>query len=344
LNTVTHPGKDIIVTLSTPVMQKLRELSNSISPSETMAVEEVSELPEDLTELTLKIKEDRQEIEDTKELLTGTVVHPSIELIEDPDAIPTNQTEVVPPIRVKTRSFESISDNLLVHLEETRRSGHEFRFEFTPLVLDAAPYELNIPETMKLQFNPSEITIRIYPDSDDHFIFHILTNTDRLSALKDSLEDLSVRIGGETHLKENHISLVGPIEKRQMVIRSLLWLSVVEYLTQVEKKMLELTPQFDIPKEGSILIVPPKRDFVREKIPSKFKHYVEEAIIRTTTEQDEICTLGKAQEEILSQILDPLKQGDGVVFVASNFNAEMEEIALFLLIISEICGIGFSRW
>jgi hypothetical protein len=102
--------------------------------------------------------------------------------------------------------------------------------------------------------------------------------------------------------------------------------------------MLELTPQFDIPKEGSILIVPPKRDFVREKIPSKFKHYVEEAIIRTTTEQDEICTLGKAQEEILSQILDPLKQGDGVVFVASNFNAEMEEIALFLLIISEICG------
>ncbi|MHA2074768.1 MAG: hypothetical protein ACW97X_09130, partial [Candidatus Hodarchaeales archaeon] len=111
LNTVTHPGKDIIVTLSTPVMQKLRELSNSISPSENMAVEEVSELPEDLTELTLKIKEDRQEIEDTKELLTDTVVHPSIELIEDPDAIPTKQTEVVPPIRVKTPNFESISDN-----------------------------------------------------------------------------------------------------------------------------------------------------------------------------------------------------------------------------------------
>ncbi|MHA2253222.1 MAG: hypothetical protein ACXAD7_22865, partial [Candidatus Kariarchaeaceae archaeon] len=344
LNTVIHPGKDIIVTLSTPVMQKLRELSTSKPSPEPTVVEEAPKLPDDLTELTLKIKDDIPEIIEPKEVPADLGVHPSIELEEDPDAIPTIPTTDVPPIKVKTPDSELISDNLLTQLEETRRKGHEYRFEYTPLVLDAAPYELNMPETTKLQFNPSEITIRIYPDSDNHFNFHILTKVDRLPALKDSLEDLSVRIGGETHLRENHISLIGPIEKRQMAIRSLLWLSVVEYLTQVEKKLTELIPQFDIPKEGSILIVPPKRDFIREKIPTKFKNYVEEAIIRTTIEQDEIWTLGKAQEEILSQILLPLKQGNGVVFVASNFNAEMEEIALFLLIISEICGIGFSRW
>ena len=42
--------------------------------------------------------------------------------------------------------------------------------------------------------------------------------------------------------------------------------------------------------------------------------------------------------------MTPLKQGDGVVFVASDNNQEMEEIALFLLFVSEVCGIGFSRW
>ena len=43
-------------------------------------------------------------------------------------------------------------------------------------------------------------------------------------------------------------------------------------------------------------------------------------------------------------MLTPLVRGEGVVFVASESNQEMEEIALFLLLISELCGIGFSRW
>ena len=42
--------------------------------------------------------------------------------------------------------------------------------------------------------------------------------------------------------------------------------------------------------------------------------------------------------------MDPLRRGNGVVFIASEENQEMEEIALFMLLVSEICGIGFSRW
>ncbi|MHA1331376.1 MAG: hypothetical protein ACTSR2_09885, partial [Candidatus Hodarchaeales archaeon] len=57
-----------------------------------------------------------------------------------------------------------------------------------------------------------------------------------------------------------------------------------------------------------------------------------------------LWTLGKAQDTILTALLEPLKRGEGVVFVASDSNKEMEEIALFLLLISELCGIGFSRW
>lgn len=388
LNTVIQPGKDIIVTMSTPVMLKLRQLAasetelktpaveeisstepipetpaveeiSSIEPipetpaveetlstepiPETPIVEEPSEIPDDLAELTLKLEEDVLKIEPTPVPTSTVEPQPEIELVAEPDAIPTStQESISKPVAIV--STETISDSLLKQLDETRKDGHEYRFSILPLVLDVAPYELNIAETQKLPFNPLEITIRIYPDSENQFIFHVLTKNDRLSALKDSLDDLSVRVGGETHLREGHVSIVGPIEKRQMTLRALLWLGVIEYLTQVEKKIQPLTSQFEIPKEGSILVVPPKRDFVRDKIPTKFRTYVEEATIRTTAEKSELWTLGKAQEDILSILLEPLRQGEGVVFVSSNFNVEMEEIALFLLIISEICGIGFSRW
>ena len=83
---------------------------------------------------------------------------------------------------------------------------------------------------------------------------------------------------------------------------------------------------------------------MKEKIPSKFLTFLEESDIRTKNEQEALWTLGKTQEEILSVLLKPLKQGEGVVFVTSDDNKEMEEIALFLLLISEVCGIGFSRW
>jgi len=388
LNTVIQPGKDIIVTMSAPVMLKLRQLAASETALKTPAVEEISstepipetpaveeisstepipetpaveeisstepipetpiveepsEIPEDLAELTLKLEEDVPKIEQTPIPTPTAELQPEIELVAEPDAIPTfTQESISKPVAIV--STGTVSDSLLKQLDETRKVGHEYRFSMLPLVLDVAPYELNIAETQKLPFNPLEITIRIYPDSDNQFIFHVLTKNDRLSSLKDSLDDLSVRVGGETHLREDHVSIVGPIEKRQMTLRALLWLGVIEYLTQVEKKIQTLTAQFEIPKEGSILVVPPKRDFVREKLPSKFRTYVEEATIRTTAEKSELWTLGKAQEDILSLLLEPLRQGEGVVFVSSNFNVEMEEIALFLLIISEICGIGFSRW
>ncbi len=343
LNTVIQPGKDIIVTMSTPVMQKMRKLSISTPSLEAPIIKETSDLPDDLTELTLKLEEDVSEIDEQKASTPEIEIHPIIDLEAEPDAVPISiRNSISKPI--ETTSAGMISDSLLAQLDERRKEGYEYRFNLLPLVLDAAPYELNVPETLNLPYDPSEITIRIYPDSENHFIFHILTINSRLNALKDSLEDLSVRIGGEIHLREDYVSVIGPIEKKQMTLRALLWLGIVEYLTQVEKKIQELSPHLQIPKEGSILIVPPKRDFVREKIPSKFKFFVEEAIIRTTIEQDALWTLGKAQEEILSLLINPLKRGDGVVFVSSNFNAEMEEIALFLLIISEICGIGFSRW
>ncbi|MFX0050783.1 MAG: hypothetical protein ACFE8U_05755 [Candidatus Hermodarchaeota archaeon] len=337
MTTVINPGKDVIVTMTTPVMQKLRELSSSVP------VEKVPIGNAELEGLSIKLQEET--IEDKTPIAPYSVseLDTTIDLAAEPDTVPeTAQDLTIKPIEPTVQT--TVSQDVLARLNETRRSGFEYRFDSIPLVLDTAPFEIKLSESLKLPFDETEITISLFSVNDRHFSIHIYTFLDRLPALKDSLEDLSIRIGGESYLRENHVSIEGPIEKQRETLRSLLWLCIVEYLTQVVMKFKKLSNRFEIPKEGSILIIPPNRDFIREKIPSKFKDFVEEIEIRQKIEQDAIWTLGRAQDDLLSSIMTPLKQGGGVVFVASENNKEMEEIALFLLLISEVCGIGFSRW
>ncbi|MFX0170364.1 MAG: hypothetical protein ACFE9L_00430 [Candidatus Hodarchaeota archaeon] len=337
MTTVLNPGKDVIVTLTTPVMQKLRELSSSV------LVEEVPIEDTELEGLATKLHEETIEEETPIVPYSVSDLDTTIELAAEPDTVPkTAQDLTIKPIEPTVQTM--ISQDVLARLNETRRSGFEYRFDSIPLVLDTAPFEIKLSENLSLPFDETEIIISLFSGSDTHFSIHIYTFLDRLPALKDSLEDLSVRIGGESYLREDHVSIEGPIENQRVTVRSLLWLCIVEYLTQVAMKFKKLSNRFEIPKEGSILVIPPNRDFIREKIPSKFRDFVEETEIRQKNEQDAIWTLGKAQDALLSNILTPLKQGGGVVFVTSENNREMEEIALFLIHISEVCGIGFSRW
>jgi hypothetical protein len=337
LPTVLQPGKDIVVTMSTPVMQKLRGLASSAK------VEDTTKTDSELEKLALELQE--SDLEEKISVQPESKIEPSPidDLSAEPDAIPQKILEPVPKT-VQIAPQIEISEKVVKSLIKARKSGLEYQFDSLPIIFDTAPFGIELPRNQKLPFDESKISISLFTGDEGQFLIRMYTYVDRLPAIKDSLEDLSVRIGGEIQVREDHILIEGPIEKQRMTIRALLWLSIVEYLTQVEMNIQKLSNRLKIPKEGSILIIPPKRDYVKEKIPSKFKSFIEETTLRRKYEQAAIWTLAKTQDEILSQIMEPLKHGDGVVFVASDENHEMEEIALFLLLISEICGIGFSRW
>jgi hypothetical protein len=380
LSTVLQPGKDIIVTMSAPVMQKLRELT-PLTPitKEVPATEEfitpkkipIPEKPIVDAIPIIKKPEVEKEIPTVKETPSLTtdldtqleptgevteVIQPelqqpiadteaSFKLVADPDAIPIETPGIVAEsIESITTPALDIDSDVRIRLDEARERGFEYRFDSIPLILDTTPYMSDTPENINIPYDESAITLRLFQGEEKQLTIHLYTIHDRLSALRESLEDLSIRIGGEIHLKGNHVSLTVSKDKQELILRALLWSSIVEYLTQVRMGTLKLSDLFKIPKEGSILIIPPKRDYIKEKIPSKFINFIEESEIRSQFEQEELWTLGKSQNEILSYLMAPLKKGDGVVFVTSDTNQEMEEIALFLLYVSEVCGIGFSRW
>jgi len=334
LPTVIQPGKDIVVTMSAPVMHKLRELT----PQETETV-----IP-DLQGLVVEKAE--QEIKKTEisepRVEVGSAI-PSIELSAEPDAIPT-------PDRVITEKIDQVSmvedadSDTISRLQKTRDDGLQYVFDDLPIVLDLAPLSLSLSSKHPVPTNDLEITISVFQGDDNHFVIHVYTHPARLNSIKDSLEDLSSRIEGKVEMHERYISVEALIDHQKVALRGILWLSVTEYLTQVELNIKTLSKRFNIPNEGSILIIPPKREFVREKIPSKFTTFINESDIREVNETESLWTIGKTLDLILTLMMKPLRQGDGVAFIASDSNQEMEEIALFLLLVSEICGIGFSRW
>ncbi len=336
LSTVIQPGKDIVVTMSAPVMHKMRELTPPAIEVET------TDLPE-LQELVVG----KDEIQTPTSSISAppvekTALKPSIQLAAEPDAIPI-KTVPMKPIVERPIPSEALSPEIASQLQKARESGLQYNFADIPVVLDASPMSLDLQPADVVPSSESNITVSLYRKLD-RFECHISTYAPRLESIAGSLKDIAAKVDGNVEIHQNTVALHAPYEQDKSALRGVLWLSIVEYLTQVELNIKTLSSRFNIPKEGSILIIPPNRDFVREKIPSKFKTFIFEKEVREQVETEAFWTLGKALDAILSLIMQPLYQGEGVVFVASESNQEMEEIALFLLLISETCGIGFSRW
>jgi hypothetical protein len=340
LTTVLHPGQDVIVTLSSPVMQKMRQLATTSPPEKPKVI-----IP-DLEGLTVQPSETTPEQPRPTVPMEKTISDPPIELAAEPDAIPTESNVLATPTITPRTPVISVDldTSTLDLLEKERFSGLAYEFKSIPVTLDTAPSKINLPKRPNLPFDKNQVVISTFPGDERYFSIHLYTAMDRLPNLKDSLEDLTVRVGGEAQLQDDYVLIEGPLEKQRETLRSLLWLGIVEHLTQVQLEVHPLPELFQIPKQGSILIIPPKRDFVKEKIPSKFKTFVREVDLRRQFEQEALWSLASTQDEILWRLLQPLKKGEGVVFVCRDDNQEMEEIALFLLYVSEICGIGFSRW
>ncbi len=336
LSTVIQPGKDIVVTMSAPVMYKMRELT---PPSIEIETTEPPELQE------LVVGRDKLQTQSSSigtPAIEETTPPPIIELDSEPDAIPTKQP-IVKPVIKRSITIEALSPGLKAKLQKNRESGLQYNFADIPVVLDTSPMALELSPTSVVPSSESNITVSLFRKRD-RFEYHISTYGPRLESINDSLKDLAARVEGSLEINERSVSLGVSSENEKIALRGILWLSIVEYLTQVELNIKTLSSRFNIPREGAILVIPPNRDFIKEKIPSKFKTFIYEKEIREQIETEALWTLGKTLDAILSMIMQPLYQGEGVVFVASESNQEMEEIALFLLLISETCGIGFSRW
>ena len=206
----------------------------------------------------------------------------------------------------------------------------------------------NQAKPVSLDRRLSGIIIRIFEKSEEEFDLEIALHPDRSRDIAPVIEDIMSRFGGQP-LTSHPNDLVFSVASKKVsnVIRGLTWTAITEFLRQMQMKLLPPSEALLFLNEGSIMLIPPKRRFDPKQLPSQILKIVREQEIEEQQAKkltDRVLIDGATIDQTLMELVVPLKQGGGVAFVPRDTNEEIPEIMLWLLTISEISGVGFSRW
>jgi len=238
------------------------------------------------------------------------------------EATPEQEIAVLPPSEVEGGIFDFASC-LITTNASSHIAGH------------SSPYE--IPDTDRIE-------LHILAPDNNEIAFLINVGPLRVNEFVQSIRDISERVSGDILTRNNTVIFKTPENTFYTAYRGLIWSLIIEYISQIQLNVKRRTESLDFPNEGSIMLIPPGREYIRQKLPSQIMEIVEEDRIINEIETDRVQTVSKAIDTLLKRLVAPLRYGHGVALIPRKESHEMAEITLFLLLISEISGIGFSRW
>ena len=241
----------------------------------------------------------------------------------------TLQTEVVPDV------------NLNILPDDLGKNVHKILLTTCPILVDTTPYVLGKTAPL-LQYAPS---IQIQPATDQYVEIIMLVGATRVNDFKKSLSDLESRISAELSTIDYGVKLKIPRINFYMALKGLVWSLFIEYAYQVQKNLQPKTSIFMLPNEGSVCVIPdgitPNR---RKQLPKQISEIFEEQKIIETTENENPVTITQSIDILLQKMFNVLKNGKGLGLVPRGHSPEQPQIIEFLLLLSEMCGIGWSRW
>ncbi|MHA2370259.1 MAG: hypothetical protein ACXADX_15705 [Candidatus Hodarchaeales archaeon] len=275
---------------------------------------------------------------------TTTEIEPAVE--PEPVAVPAVEPEpvAVPAVEPEPVAVPAVPVTDLVDAEEIL-----YRFESCPIELaycEGVPFGQAKP--IGLERKLQGIVLRIFEKSKGQYEFEVALHPDRAVDIKPGLDDIISRFEGQPD-ESYPANLVFSVsaEKVSNVVRGLAWTAITELLRQMHEKLAPPSEALLFLNEGSIMLIPPKRRFDPKQLPSQILKIVKEQEVEVGTAEKVSNTLllaGATVDQSIMELVVPLKQGAGAAFVPRDASEEMPEIMLWLLTISEVSGVGFSRW
>jgi hypothetical protein len=270
-----------------------------------------------------------------EELLPGAPEAPAPEL-----AI----TEIEPAVEPEPVAVPTVPVADLIEAEEI-----VYKFEVCPIELtycEGVAFKQAKP--INLERKLQGIVLRIFEKSKDHYEFEVALHPDRAVEIKPGLDDIISRFGGKPD-ESYPANLVFSVstEKVSNVIRGLAWTAITEFLRQMHEKLASPSEALLFLNEGRIMLIPPKRRFDPKQLPSQILKIIKEQEVEVGTAEkvsNRLLLEGATVDQSIMELVVPLKQGAGAAFVPRDSSEEMPEIMLWLLTISEVSGVGFSRW
>ncbi|MHA2298718.1 MAG: hypothetical protein ACXAEU_07535 [Candidatus Hodarchaeales archaeon] len=257
------------------------------------------------------------------------------------------KTETIEPVEVVeqqiTGSVEPTPEQEIAVLPPPEIEGAIFDFASCLITTNVSPYlsghstPYEIPDTDRLE-------LHVMAPENNEIAFLVNVGPLRVNEFIQSIRDISERVSGDIMTRNSTVIFKTPEHTFYTAYRGLLWSLIIEYISQIQLNVKRRTEALDFPNEGSIMLIPPGREFIRQKLPSQIMEIVEEDRIINEIETEQVQTVAKAMDTLLKRLVAPLRYGHGVALIPRKESQEMAEITLFLLLISEISGIGFSRW
>ncbi len=358
-----NPRKDILTTLTQVVVETLEELR-----AEQSVTEELKPITFDETEVSTASSSeslsspvtttastsdqsgelqlpDLSSLEETTPPSSTEIVSPPPASTTEPSALPA----ATPPSPVAPKEIVGkLSDEQLTKLRRAISEGWLYKLETVPLIVDFSPYHSGVspPPGYKDPYlkDKDKLILQVLPPESGKITVRFYLPEQRIRAALSSMDSLAEGHDAQLTAEQDHITITVPAEKFTFAIRAIIWSAVVEYLDEVSYGVKERNDTFRFPNEGTIMLIPPKRDFVKEKLPKKIAKIVYQDAMHQQHETKDFWTVARAIDVTIKELTEPLHQGKGVAFKLQDDSLEEEQITLFLLVVSELTGVGWSRW
>ncbi|MHA2362460.1 MAG: hypothetical protein ACXAC7_00785 [Candidatus Hodarchaeales archaeon] len=314
----------------TPTSEPSSPVFKAIPPTQSQSVEKIDVAEKQESEL---IHSDQQEIsESDAEIGSFDRLSEAFENQLDSLSSSTSTTSTQEYI------ISKIIDNDVSTLEI---SQYSILLDSSQIFIDARPYitneELPVPK-----YAPS---IQIAPQRGENVIFSIILTQGRNPIYETLLEDIAKLITGTINQIPRGFTLTISKQTFYVAFRSLVWSLIVEYAALVQEKLRPKTNILDIPNEGSICIIDILTPERRQQLPSQIVEiHQEEELIKEFEIDDNPVRISQSIDALLKKLSNPLRYGHGVGLVLRENSLELPLIMQFILTLSEICGIGWSRW
>ena len=214
--------------------------------------------------------------------------------------------------------------------------NHIFMEHFK-IYLDFAPFRLGLnPET--INYRPSIQVVRL---NNEYSQIIVKISPSKHNWLQDIIKDLNRQVEFEYKGEEGVFDITLHNKNLNDVFRIAVWASIIEMVYSIQRGETELPEIFKISNKSNLCVILELTPERRRQLPSQIEEVIEEDKLLVGSGVEDLV---KSIDNTLVAISDGLKTKKGVGFVLRKNSKELPLILEFVLTLSEICGIGWSRW
>lgn len=221
-------------------------------------------------------------------------------------------------------------DSIIVDQNHFFMESFKIYFDFAPYRQGTQPEEINYHPSVQLSKINNEyakFNVKIDPERQNWF----------LDICKTISETTLITFKGEN----GNFEIETANENLVDVLRVIIWSTVIDMLYSIQNGEMDLPDILNINNKSNLCIILDLTPERRKQLPSQIKEIIEEDKYLTGVEiEDQV----KSFDSTLSALSSALKSKKGVGFVLRKNSKELALVLEFILTLSELCGIGWSRW